>query len=336
MEENDYILNILSGLGLAINEKNHCEIIINYPIKFNKKSMQYEMNSEYKIMMQPIGSFLSDFLNTDFNEYDDFLEFFSKYSLSLLNYSKLLRLFKDKKCDESKFKEFVNDLLSKNKNHYTKLQEQTDMILDYCYINPNKRAKNYKPIERLYVLRRIAPNLTLLNENKSAYYSVNLFSSYPGESEKEIYEFLAKKNNKVTEFDLILPYDISSIIYKSIGSILRQEVYLKVCKNCNRYFIAKNKSSNYCSNIAPNETKKTCKEIGRKNVFENSKNEDPIIFSYYQVYNRKAMMKSRYPDIQKYIEDFEKYSRIGKNKLAKYKNNKITAEEFKNWIKKNS
>ena len=42
-------------------------------------------------------------------------------------------------------------------------------------------------------------------------------------------------------------------------------------KNCNRYFIATNKSYNYCENIAPGEKKKTCREIGRRLVFENKK-----------------------------------------------------------------
>lgn len=32
MEESSYISDILSGLGLAINEQNNNEIIINYPI----------------------------------------------------------------------------------------------------------------------------------------------------------------------------------------------------------------------------------------------------------------------------------------------------------------
>ena len=87
------------------------------------------------------------------------------------------------------------------------------MILDYCLLNPNNKAKEYKPIERLYVLRRISPNLTILNENKSAYYSINLFSSYPGTTEKDIYAFLSKRKMQVIEYDLILPYDISSILY---------------------------------------------------------------------------------------------------------------------------
>ena len=209
------------------------------------------------------------------------------------------------------------------------------MILDYCLLNPNKKAISFKPIERLYVLRRIASNLTLLNENKASYYSVNLFSSYPGKSEKEIYDFLSQKKNRVTEYDLILPYNLSAIIYKSICSILKGNVYLKSCKNCSRYFIATNKSYNYCENIAPSEKKKTCREIGRRLVFENNKNNDPILASYYQLYNRKAMMKSRNSDIAKYITDFDKFKETGKKKVAQYKNGKLSPDDFKRWIEKN-
>ena len=336
MDENEYISDILAGLGFAINEKNNSEIIINYPIKFNKKSMEFCISSDYKINMQPIATFLSDFLNCNFDEYNEFLSFFCKYSLSLLDYKKLVKLFKNNTCLDKDFEQFILNMLNKNKIHYKKLQEQTDAILDYCLLNPNKKALEFKPIERLYVLRRISPTLTLLNESKSAYYSVNLFSSYPGETEKQIYEFLSKKKNEVTELALILPYDISAILYKSICSILKEEVYLKVCKNCNKYFIATNKSLNYCSNLAPNDNKKTCKEIGRRVSFQNSKNNDPVLSLYYQIYSRKSMMKSRNPDIEQYSNSFNKFKEAGKKKLNKYKQGEISSEDFKKWIQKNS
>ena len=335
MDENEYISDILSGLGFAINEKNHSEIIINYPINFDKKNMEFNILSNYIINIQPIATFLSDFLNCDFDNYDDFLNFFCKYSLSLLDYKKIVKLFTDNTCSKKDFEQFILNLLNKNKNSYKKLQEQADVILDYCLLNPSKKALEFKPIERLYVLRRISPALTLLNEHKSMYYSVNLFSSYPGETEKQIYDFLSKKKNEVTELDLILPFDISAILYKSICSILKGDVYLKVCKNCGKYFIAKIKSLNYCSSLAPNDKKKTCREIGRRISFQNSKNNDPVLSLYYQVYSRKSMMKSRNPDIEQYTNNFNKFKETGKKKLNKYKNGDISPEEFKKWIQKN-
>lgn len=336
MEENTYILDILSSLGLAINEKNNTEIVINYPILFDKKSMEFTIDFNYKVTSQQLGTFLADFLNTNFEDYNDFLGFFTKYSLSILDYNKLKKTFKNGFCLEDDFKSFILNLQNKNKKMCIKLQEQIDMILDYCLLNPSKKAQEYKPIERLYVLRRISPALTVLNENKSAYYSTNLFSSYPGKSEKEIYNFLSNKKNKVIEYDLILPYDIASIIYKSICSILKENVYLKLCKICNKYFIATNKAYNYCQNIAPGETKKTCQNVGRTITFNNAKRNNPVLDFYYKVYNRKSMMKSRNPDIEKYSKEFDKFKEIGRKKVTRYKQSKLSAEDFKNWIEKNS
>lgn len=48
------------------------------------------------------------------------------------------------------------------------------------------------------------------------------------------------------------------------------------------------------------------------------------------------MMKSRNPDIAKYTNDFNKFKEIGKKKVSQYKKNKLSVEDFENWIKKNS
>ncbi len=50
----------------------------------------------------------------------------------------------------------------------------------------------------------------------------------------------------------------------------------------------------------------------------------------------KSMMKSRNPDIDKYVKDFNKFKEVGKKKVKQYKDNKLSAEDFENWIKKNS
>lgn len=336
MDENAYILDILNHIGLAINEKNKTEIIVNYPIKIDKKNMKFYLDkSKYEVSSYPIGTFLSDFLNTDFNSYEDFCNIFCKYGIVLFDSKKLDKDYKYNQEAVNFHRDFITQVQEKNKNKYIKLQEQVDEILDYTLFSPNKRAIKFSPTQRLYVLRRISPALTILNENKASYYSTNLFSNYPGDSEKEIYDFLNIKSNKVTEFDLIIPNDICAMLYKSICSVLKEDIHLKVCKNCGRYFIATNKSQNYCTNVAPNEYKKTCRSIGRQNVFNSSKNEDSVLNLYYKVYNRKAMMKSRNPDIDIYVKDFNKYKEAGKKKLVKYKTGKITKEELKDWIEKN-
>lgn len=333
MEENVYIQQILKGMGLAINEKNCNEIIINYPLKYDEKNKEYLIDYNYKIVLQTLGTFLVDFLNCDFFEYKDFFNFFSKYSLSLLSYQKLFKIFKNYNCSETVFQKFILKLFNKHKIYLQKLQEQLDMIIDYCLFSDKDSI--YKPIEKLYVLRRISPDLSILLEHQSIFYSVLLFSSYPGATENEIYDFLKKKENQVVEYDLLLPTSFESILYKSICTVLKERIYLKSCKNCNKYFITKHSSTEYCSNIAPGEIKKTCKQIGRKTIFEETVENDPILLAYYKLYNRKAMMKTRNSDISYYVEDFNRYKIIGKEKLKKYKSKKISPEEFLKWIEKN-
>lgn len=75
MNESEYIQDVLNGLGLSINEKNNSEIIINYPINFVKNNMKFHIDSNYKIIFQPLGTFLVEFINTDFNSYDSFFNF---------------------------------------------------------------------------------------------------------------------------------------------------------------------------------------------------------------------------------------------------------------------
>lgn len=337
MSEKDYFKDIIYHLGFAINDKNNSEIILNYPIKNDKKNMEFLLENEYTVISQKLGTFLADFLNLNFNVFNDFLSFFMKYSLALIEYKQIQKIFdNNSRCPNDDLIIFLKELLNKNINDYKNLQEQVNMILDYCLLNPNKKAKDFTPIQRLYVLRRLALNLKILNENKSIFYSINLFSDFPGDTEREIYDFLSQKKNKVTEYELMIPFDIGTILYKSLCSILKEKVYLKICKNCGKYFIASNNSYNYCTNIAPSEIKKTCRDVGRKIAFEKNKNSDPILASYYQLYNRKAMMKSRNPDIAKYTNDFNKFKELGKKKVAQYKECKLSVDDFKNWIDKNS
>ena len=318
MNQNAYIQDILNSLGLAINEKNNSEIIVDFPINFVKKNMKFKLEKDYKVKVQPLGTFLSDFLNFDFKNFNDFSSFFIKYSTTIVDYKKIDNKFKDGYCEKEEFILFAKNIYEKNKNKLIKLQEQVDMVLDYCLISPNKKALEFTPIERFYVLKEFSPGLSILEDRITSNINFTLFSSYPGETEDEIYKFLKHKNNHIEDLSLILPNSISDILYKELTSILSEKVYLKTCKNCGKYFIAKTKNSDYCSNIVEG-TNKTCQDIGRNYVFKKSKESDPILSLYYKVYNRKASMKSKNPDIKKYADDFDIYKTIGKKKVEKYK-----------------
>ena len=235
---------------------------------------------------------------------------------------------------ENEYNKFIQNLMNTTQKRLIKLQEQLDMILDYTLLNPSNKTKKLSPLQRLYVLERTDETLTLLRANKIEYFALHYFSKNPGYVEKEIIDCLSKNKTQIASIDFLIPYDIESLLYVQLCDILKAEICFKSCKYCNRYFIAENKKTEYCNNIAP-ASNKTCKEIGRKKVYYDLMKKDKALQLYNKIYCRKATMANRYPDIKKYIADYEHFKKIGKKKVANYKSNMITSEDFINWINKN-
>ena len=167
MNRNEYISSVISNIGFAIDEKKHSEIIVNYRIKLDKKNMKFHIENTYNFLQQPIGSFLADYLNVDFDNFNSFYEFFIKYPLPMFGYDRLMKQFGNNSITTKELEKILNKNLELNKSKFKKLQTQLDMIIDYCLVNPTKKASNFSPIERLYVLRNIDETLTILYENKA-------------------------------------------------------------------------------------------------------------------------------------------------------------------------
>lgn len=329
------ISKILPDCSYAVDMKNNVEILIDFPIKIDKKNMELYLDSKYKISKKNLGTFLSDFLNTNFNDYNDFSEFYSEYGQLLIETNTLNKDYKVNIEEINYVKDFIIQVQEKNKKKCILLQKQVDIILDYCLFNPTKDAANFEPIKRMYVLKRISPALTILNENYFESYKTILFSSFLGKTEKEMYNFLSNKRNKIEELDLLVPKSLSQILYHSILAVLKNNVHLKICKNCNKYFVTKNSKINYCDRISPNYYKKTCRQVGRNNSFNVSKQNDKALNYYHKVYSRKAMMKYRNPDIIQYEKSFNKYKNSGRKKREKYMAGLLSEEDFIKWISEN-
>ncbi len=333
MDENAYIKSILSYIGVAVDKKNHNEIIVNFPILYEKKSHEYKIK-KYQINTQPFGTFFTDFINCDFSNKDDYLKFFNKYSLALLNINRYSKIFKNGICSRNKYMEFFEHTANNNLKVLIRIQTQLDMILDYTLLNPSSKVISLSPLQRLYILERTNETLKILRAHRIEYFSLHYFTKSPGNTEKEIINCLIKGKTKIDSIDFLIPHNIESLLYAQLCDILKEEIYFKNCKYCNRYFIAENKKVEYCSNIAPNSSK-TCKEIGRKKVYYASLKKDKALQFYNKIYYRKATIASRYPDIQKYKDDYEHFKKVGKKKVANYKANLLTSEEFIKWINKN-
>lgn len=84
---------------------------------------------------------------------------------------------------------------------------------------------------------------------------------------------------------------------------LRAEVYRGLavgnaprrCHNCGRYFLlTSGYNTCYCNNIAPGETKRTCRKVGaHRKEAQGKANRSPARIEYDRAYNRLKQKKNR-------------------------------------------
>lgn len=334
MADNSLISTVFDNVGFIINEKLNKEIMYFYPLVFDEKKCKYEYRNSYKIFDKPLGTFFAYFLNTNFEQYEEFKDFFMEYTLLLLDKNTKKDISK-KSFSEEEIDTFIKCIYDKNFKRLIKIQQQLDEILDYCIIHPKKKKIDYTPLERLFILQSTQGNLTLLHNTKietSTIYLVNNVEIFD-KTENELYTILADKTNKIDKITINIPISIESILYFTLCQIIENKLKFKICKTCGRYFIAKNSIVNYCDNIAPGSDK-TCKELGRKYAFYKNNESDPLLEKYYKIYYRKSTLARRNPDISEYVKGFNSYKDIGKIKLDDYKKGKISKDDFKKWLDK--
>lgn len=306
MIDNNYISGIFKSIGIMINEGTKQEIMYFFPLVYDEKKSVYEFKNSYAIIAQPLGTFFTDFLNTEFENIDDFRDLFEKYPFIILgsDYKK----YSDSSFSENEFQDFIQDTFSKKKPKLIRIQEQLDEILDYCIINPRNRKTNFSPLERFMVLQSVHENFTLFRNNKMEVVSFYKISNNATstKSEDELYKLLEDKNNKIEKYNTYIPENIESLIYYILANIMENKLQLKVCKNCENYFVTSNSKIDYCDNIAPGY-EQTCREIGSISKFKMNLENDDLLKRYYKIYSRKSMMARRNPDIKEYVRDLDRF-----------------------------
>lgn len=126
-------------------------------------------------------------------------------------------------------------------------------------------------------------------------------------------------NRPVSEYE-VLETDKEDILcevvrYEDIGSFLADELFSgiqtgqlpKRCINCERYFLPDTgRYLDYCDNIAPGETERTCREAGPRKRYDDKVKTDPIWKPYQRAYKAHY---ARYMKKKMTVADFEAWSR---------------------------
>jgi len=337
MLKDKYLQDIINHLGIAISPENNAEIIIKSRISYDKKNNIFILSDEYDTFSQDYGTIITDFQNTDFTNKEDFIDFFHKYCLFGLEDKKINLLFSSGECSATEYNSFIEKIIKKYTKILISYQKDINSILDYCMFSPNKKTKSLTPFERLCILEYLPNTPSLLQDNSITVIHLSTLSNIdnPNCTEIELVTKLKEPSCKAYSNSLYVPNTVASLLNFELTEILKDNIMLKICNYCNKYFIASNRNTAYCNNIAPGYTSKTCKQIARNKMYLENKNKDEALALFTKVYNNKAYKASRYKDINNYYIDYKHFQEVGKKKITAYKNKKITKEDFIDWINRN-
>lgn len=152
----------------------------------------------------------------------------------------------------------------------------------------------------------------------------------------ELSEWLDQKISEAKSSDTspwLRAYEISSFseyILLQLSLLTENEVIIKRCKNCGRYFLPDRSNVDYCQRVLPGENL-TCFEIGPKRVFNRLLAADQPRNLYSKAY-KKYQARLRRKTITE--DEFHTWREQAKEYLNKVQNDQISLEEYESWMEK--
>ncbi len=132
-----------------------------------------------------------------------------------------------------------------------------------------------------------------------------------------------------TYAEVLYPNDIRDLVDFSLRTCVRQNILVRRCKNCGRYFALTGRvSAEYCGR--PNGGKPLCREIGAFQQWTKGKADDPVFKEYRREYKRRfAWIKAG----KLTAEEFYLWSEQARAKKKACDDGTLSLEAFKAWLK---
>lgn len=293
---------------------------------------------------QTLCTELINFLNCNFDNYDDCFMWFTKFFTSYIIYTgedDINKFEVNKLYSFNKVKELFEKYFEEIKNDSKRGQKLLSEFVDYIFnINNIEEIKDFTSKIRFYIyynshakkLDRFINNYFSMPQG----FSFRTISGIKGSTEKDLIKFF----KSAPDYDVEPNYSTSNeniygILYVTLFQFVLNNKYLiKKCKNCGKYFITDNARINYCNNLY--KGKQTCRDIGNQ-IAQRIKQENEIVYGKYRkIYAKKSMLVKRNPDIEVYKIDYENWKKEAKEFMDAIRSEKKTYKEFDKWLDKNN
>lgn len=358
------MVNLINTLyyptGNDLNDLTHCSWnnkSFPKPLKFYNKTDNkdgfFALDYTAEAFQNDVDSthILSDFLNMDFSNYDDYFIFFTKYFISFIDfledediknlkadylynfneindlakkyYPIIINLIKEKQADIKELINYSYNYDSNDKNNISSIIEIPYRFSAYRLKHKEKYdyfSNNIIQIGRSY-------DVTLDN-----YYDININDLTLSQLQKEISDFHIRPSYRS---HLIAINIFGYFYYMTYHIVINTKYQIRKCKNCCKYYIAEmNSKQLYCDN--PYNENQTCKDIGNQIAQLKKQQEDLVYGKYRKIYAKKAMLVKRNPDITSYKDEYEEWKKEAQKLRNNLKDNKITNDEFEKWLDENN
>ena len=309
----------------------------------------------------PLGNFLFDFLNANSIDKIFIKKLLFKYGIAALtdpvgkSFSEDFNLFyedpraskNDDSIDidyfQSKMSAGIKDIM----DSYIVLQKALRDVINFSYnINEEKYLNGLTPTQRYYIyvhsykedsymdLFKYLTDVSFSQEFDFSEYDKSIKESNFN-SPESLSKYIKNECKKNKNFQIKnYMYSFSSLLsayYFCVLYFVENNIPIKICKNCGKYFIPENRvSSVYCNRIFENN--KTCKEVGANNAYKEKLKKDEINLLYRKTLSAKKMLANRNPDIPMYLEKYEAWKSEANKYKQDIKSGKKTQEQFKQWL----
>ena len=307
--------------------------------QYVKHALKLHLIDLYNPYEERFGAFLINFLNTRTDTWQKaYKDFFFAYGFDFIADNKRGKKLKIEYEDETDFTLTANSIYKYAKEDIIKLQTIFRNCVDYMYnLNNNNEDKEFNPYIK-YKAYAIKNNMNMYAQNIDVVMdSLSIFKN--DFVNIKLNELTKNINNGNINFQSGAKYSslsLSNICYVVLNEIASNNITIKTCKNCGRYFIPVNRHAEVYCDLTPIGNNKKCRELGARNTYNKSIQEVEGLLVYRRTYQRRLMELSRNSETtEEERSEFNRWKKEAQAKIKAFKSGKIDEETLNKWMREN-
>lgn len=294
------------------------------------------------------GSFILTFLNADFSSLENaYNTFFVYYGLEGLNYIDEIKEkypieYTTRYVSTKKFLDYYNKAFDLVNTNYIKFQNDIRKTVDFVFdLHENTSSLNVDKYSKFKAYSAVVDLLSQFYSQIRLGIVKCLPKKMPSKmTTKQIEKLAYDIDNRNVDDVVGYIYESSShfaLAYIALNDLIQNSKRsISVCQNCGRYYLQYSGKEVYCE--LPNaDGSPSCKSYASRKAYDNKIVEDVAELAYKREYQRRITQVYRANELKKPImrKEYNTWKSKARKQLKLYRENKITKEEFCDWIEKN-